>query len=102
MARLHIYPHLEPQTDMHLVADPQALRTLANAMLKVAQTPQGFQRVKLHTSDGHEYTVMIVADVSEQEWQTVAPAYAGAVLPKLSVLEDYQQLLDELRQNKVD
>lgn len=97
MARLHIYPHNEPKEDLLILADPQALRHLAEAMIKAAQTPQGFQRVKLHTSDGHEYTAMIMADVSEEEWQTVPPAYRGAALPTVSVLEDYKQLLSELK-----
>lgn len=102
MARLHLYPHAEPQQDAVIIADVHGLRALANALLKVAQTPQGYQRVKLHTSDGHEYTVMIVSDISEQEWQTVTPAYTGTALPKLAVLEDYQQLRDELLKNKVN
>lgn len=96
MARLHIYPHSEPQQDAVMVADVKALKLLANAMLKVAQTPQGYQRVKLHTSDGHEYTIMIVADVSQHEWQTVAPAYVGAKVPNLTALNDYQQMRNEL------
>lgn len=100
MARLHIYPHSEPQQDTVIVADPAALRALANAMLTAAQTLHGFQRVKLHTSDGHEYYALIVAGVEETEWQTVAPAYRGAKLPSLSVLEDYESLKKELAQSR--
>lgn len=98
MARLHVYPHAEPQQDMVIVADPAALRAMAAAMLKVAQIPQGFQRVKMHTSDGHEYTVMIVSNVSEAEWQTVAPAYQGAAVPALEFFEDYRELQAQLAQ----
>jgi 2-C-methyl-D-erythritol 4-phosphate cytidylyltransferase len=97
MARLHIYPHNEPQQDLHIVADPAALRALGNALIKAAQTPQGFERVKLHTSDGHEYTAMIVADVSEAEWQTISPAYARSTVPKITALEDYETLRKELQ-----
>jgi 2-C-methyl-D-erythritol 4-phosphate cytidylyltransferase len=96
MARLHIYPHNEPRTDLHIVADPSALRALGNALLKAAQTPQGFERVKLHTSDGHEYTAMIVADVSEEEWQTIPPAYIKSKVPSVQSLKDYQDLKREL------
>jgi hypothetical protein len=96
MARLHIYPHNEPKQDLHIVADPRALRDLANALLRAAQTPQGFERVKLHTSDGHEYTAMIVADVSETEWQTIPPAYAKSTVPTINSLEDYNSLRKEL------
>jgi hypothetical protein len=97
MARLHIYPHNEPQQDLHIIADPVALRALGNALIKAAQTPQGFERVKLHTSDGHEYTAMIVADVSEDEWQTIPPAYAKSTVPKVSALADYESLRKELQ-----
>jgi hypothetical protein len=100
MARLHIYPHTEPQEDAVIVADPVALRALANAMLKAAQTIHGFQRVKLHTSDGHEYYAMIVSGLQESEWQTVAPAYRGADLPTLSVLEDYESMKKELPETR--
>jgi hypothetical protein len=96
MARLHIYPHDEPQQDLHIVADPRALRDLATALLRAAQTPQGFERVKLHTSDGHEYTAMIVADVSEEEWQTIPPAYMKSKVPHVQALEDYNSLRKEL------
>lgn len=96
MARLHIYPHSEPQQDLHIVADPSALKALANALLKVAHTPKGFERVKLHTSDGHEYTAMIVSDISEEEWQTIPPAYTKSIVPKISALEDYENLRKEL------
>lgn len=97
MARLHIYPHNEPQQDLHIVADPAALRALGNALIKAAQTPKGFERVKLHTSDGHEYTAMIVADVSEDEWQTISPAYAKSIVPKVSTLADYENIRKELQ-----
>lgn len=96
MARLHIYPHNEPQQDLHIVADPQALRALGQALIKASQTPLGFERVKLHTSDGHEYTAMIVSGVTEDEWQTIPPAYIKSCVPKISALEDYHSLRNEL------
>lgn len=99
MARLHIYPHTEPKEDTLIVADPAALRALANAMLTAAQTPHGFQRVKLHTSDGHEYYAMIMCGVEELEWQTVPPAYRGSAVPKISVIEDYESLKRELSES---
>lgn len=99
MARLHIYPHCEPRQDLHIVAEPAALRALAQALLKVAQTPQCFERVQLHTSDGHEYTAMIVANVTEDEWQKMPPAYVKSQLPVLGVLEDYATVCRELISN---
>jgi len=101
MARLHIYPHDEPQKDLHIIADPKALKELAQALMKVAQTPQGFERIKLHTSDGHEYTAMIVANISEEEWQTIAPVYNKSSVPAVKVLEDYYSLKKELDLSRI-
>lgn len=102
MARLHIYPHNEPQQDLHIVADPAALRTLAQALISVAQNPNSFERVKLHTSDGHEYTAMIVSGVREDEWQTIPPAYAKSNVPTISTLEDYYSIRKQLTDSKKD
>ena len=96
MARLHIYPHNEPQADLHIVADPAALRDLAAALITVSRNPYTFERVRLHTSDGHEYTAMIVSGVSEEEWQTIPPAYATTTVPVISTLEDYHSIKKEL------
>ena len=96
MARLHIYPHSEPQQDLHIVADPTALRNLAHALLSVSKNPNSFERVKFHTSDGHEYTAMIVSGVSEEEWQDIPPAYAKSTVPIISTLEDYHSLKKQL------
>ena len=96
MARLHIYPHNEPKTDLHIMADPAALRALAQALTSAAQNPYSFERVKLHTSDGHEYTAMIVSGVTEEEWQHIPPAYAPTTVPTVSILEDYHSIKKEL------
>ncbi len=102
MARLHIYPHNEPQQDLHIVADPAALRALAEALTSVARNPNSFERVRLHTSDGHEYTAMIVSGVSEDEWQTIPPAYAKCDVPDIPVLQDYHSIRKQLADaNKV-
>ena len=102
MARLHIYPHTEPRTDLHIVADPAALRDLAQALISVARNPYTFERVRLHTSDGHEYTAMIVSGVHEDEWQTIPPAYAHCEVPMISTLEDYHSIRKQLTDSKKD
>ena len=100
MSRLHVYPHSEPQQDLHIVADPTALRNLAHALLSVAKNPNSFERVQLHTSDGHEYTAMIVSGVSEEEWQTIPPAYAQSQVPAISTLEDYHSIRKQLSDSR--
>ena len=102
MARLHIYPHSEPKQDLHIIADPAALRALAQACMNAAKTPQGFERVQLHTSDGHEYTAMIVAGVNETEWQAMSPAYMKSTVPSIATLEDYKILRQELQASRQD
>jgi hypothetical protein len=82
------------------VADPAALRALAQALTSVARNPNSFERVKLHTSDGHEYTAMIVSGVSEDEWQTIPPAYAKSTVPTISTLEDYHSLRKQLTESQ--
>jgi hypothetical protein len=69
---------------------------LAAALITVSRNPYTFERVKLHTSDGHEYTAMIVSGVSEEEWQTIPPAYANSTVPAISTLEDYHSIKKEL------
>jgi hypothetical protein len=78
------------------VADPQALRELAEALIKASRSPNSFERVQLHTSDGHEYTAMITAGVNETEWQNIPPAYTKCIMPKISILEDYKIIKQEL------
>jgi hypothetical protein len=39
---------------------------------------------------------MIVSGVSEEEWQTIPPAYAKATVPVISTLEDYHSIKKEL------
>jgi hypothetical protein len=70
--------------------------------MHAAKTPQGFERVKLHTSDGHEYTAMIVAGVSESEWQATPPAYMTSTVPSVATLEDYNTLRQELQASRQD
>jgi len=100
MARLHIYPHNEPQQDLHIVADPAALRVLAQALSNASKNPNSFERVKLHTSDGHEYTAMIVSGITESEWQDIPPAYAESTVPTISVLEEYHSLKAQLTESR--
>jgi hypothetical protein len=70
--------------------------------MNAAKTPPGFERVKLHTSDGHEYTAMIVAGVSESEWQATPPAYMTSTVPSVATLEDYNTLRQELQASRQD
>jgi hypothetical protein len=39
---------------------------------------------------------MIVSGVSEEEWQTIPPAYVNSTVPAISTLEDYHSIKKEL------
>ena len=94
--RLHIYPPTGPQTTGYIVADRQALRGLADAAKNAAAGGFGFETVKLYSSDGHEYELILTSNVSEEEWQNIQPQYATKLVPKISTIQDYQELKKEL------
>jgi hypothetical protein len=78
------------------VADRQALRGLADAAKNAAAGGFGFETVKLYSSDGHEYELILTSNVSEEEWQNIQPQYATKLVPKISTIQDYQELKKEL------
>jgi len=94
--RLHIYPPAGPQTTGYIVADRQALRGLAEAAKNAAAGGFGFETVKLYSSDGHEYELILVSNVDEEEWQNIQPQYAKESALKISTIQDYQELKREL------
>lgn len=69
MSRLHLYPHKEPNGRAYIVAERRALRALAKKLEQTADGAVGFDKITLYSSDGHPYELMIVSDISEEEWQ---------------------------------
>jgi len=94
--RLHIYPPTGPKTTGYIVADRQALRGLAEAAKNAAAGGFGFETVKLYSSDGHEYELILTSNVAEEEWQTIQPQYAKESVPTVSTIQDYQELKQQL------
>jgi hypothetical protein len=94
--RLHIYPPTGPKTTGYIVADRQALRGLAEAAKTAAAGGFGFETVKLYSSDGHEYEMILTSNVAEEEWQDLQPHYATESVPKVSTIQDYQELKQQL------
>jgi hypothetical protein len=97
--RLHIYPPAGPKTTGYIVADRQALRGLAEAAKNASTSGFGFETVKLYSSDGHEYELILTSNVAEEEWQTLQPQYKKESVPLVSTIQDYQELKQELRQS---
>ena len=94
--RLHLYPHTGPQSRAYLVAEPGALRALAQAADDAARGVLGFETIKFYSSDGHEYELAIVCDVSEEEWQELpVPSDKKSDPSRLSIVKTF----DSLKQN---
>lgn len=69
MSRLHLYPHKEPNGRAYIVAERRALKVLAKKLEQTADGAVGFDKITLYSSDGHPYELMIISDISEEEWQ---------------------------------
>ena len=71
MSRLHLYPHKEPNGRAYIVAERRALRALAKKLEQTADGAVGLEEITFYSSDGHSYNLMIVTDVTEDEWQNL-------------------------------
>lgn len=93
-ARLHIHTHKGPNDTAYIVGEKAGLLALADTLRKAATGVVGLENIKLYTSDGHAYNIIVCGDVDEAEWQTVKPSYDKTSDPtKLKSIEIYQELL---------
>ena len=100
-ARLHLYPHSEPEGRGYIVADPAALRALSDLCRTAAHSMSGFETATFFGSDGHEYELAIVSDVSESEWQQLAlPGLDIGAAGQLTVVQTFDELVDQRAQLK--
>jgi hypothetical protein len=95
-ARLHIYPHSEPGGTAYIVGEKAALKNLGEILIASSKSIVGFDKTRLHTSDGHEYTIVAVSDISEDEWQSTPPPYSQLSLPNFESVDNYQALALEI------
>lgn len=99
MSRLHLYPHKEPNDTAYIVADRKGLRDLAKKLTQAADSAVGLETIVMHGSDGHAYTVMIVSDVSESEWQVLPlPKDENSDPTRLEIVKIYKSLQQQLAQ----
>jgi hypothetical protein len=70
-SRIHLYPHTEPGGRGYIVGERAALRSLARHLEDAARGAAGFESIRFYGSDGHEYELALVCDVSEDEWQNL-------------------------------
>jgi len=97
MNRLHLYHHKSPNGRAYIVADRNGLRALAKTLEKAANGAVGLEKLQLYSSDGHPYELMIISDISEQEWQDIQVPYSKFSDPsKLETVQLYDSLKSEL------
>lgn len=100
-ARLHLYPHSEPRGRACIVAEPAALRALAELCRTAAHSMTGLETATFFGSDGHEYELAVISDVSESEWQQLPlPGLDQDAAQKLAVVQAYDELI-KLQQAKI-
>jgi len=91
--RLHLYSHTEPGGRGYIVGEPSSLRALARAANDAAKGVLGFETIKFYSSDGHEYELILVCDVKEDEWQNLpVPSDKTSDPSKLAIVQTYNNL----------
>lgn len=98
LSRLHLYPHKEPNGRAYIVAERQALRALAKKLEQTADGAVGYDKMTFYSSDGHPYELMIVSDITEQEWQELeVPSSRKSDPSKLETVKIVDDLSSTLR-----
>jgi hypothetical protein len=93
MSRVHLYPHKEPNGTGYIVAERRGLKALAKKLEQAADGAAGFETITLYGSDGHPYKLMIVTDITEDEWQNLPlPADKRSDPRSLEIVKVYNDL----------
>jgi len=93
MSRVHLYPHKEPNGTGYIVAERRGLRALAKKLEQAADGAVGLETITLYGSDGHPYNLMIVTDITEDEWQNMPlPADRRSDPASLEIVKVYNDL----------
>lgn len=100
-SRLHLYSHREPRGRAYVVADPAALRAMADLCKSAAHSMSGIETAKFFGSDGHEYELVVVSNVSETEWQQLPlPGLDQKAAKNLSIVKTFDELVDQCNKQK--
>lgn len=101
LSRVHLYTHKEPNGRGYIVAERSGLKALAKALDKAASGAVGLEKITVYSSDGHPYELMIVTDLSENEWQEINVPYDRKSNPKqLESVQIYDSLHEEINKEK--
>ncbi len=92
-SRLHLYTNTGPKTQGYILGEPAALLALAKALESAAKGVIGLETIQLYNSDGHEYELIIAADITEEEWQNMPVPYNKQANPhELNIVKIYNSL----------
>jgi hypothetical protein len=94
-SRIKIYTGKEVKDRTVIVGEPAALRALAKTLTTAANSPSGFDAINLYEPSGHDFEIVVVCDITEDEWQNM-PAKSG----DLSCIQIYDDLRTSLNKNK--
>lgn len=98
MSRLHLYTHKNPQGRAYIVGERKGLKALAKKLEMAADGLVGLEKLKIYSSDGHEYELMIITDITEEEWQNLSPPYEKNSNPAdLDSVKIYDSIQAELQ-----
>ena len=93
MSRLHLYPHKDTNDTAYIVAERRGLRALAKKLEQAADSAVGLETITLYGSDGHPYKLMIVTDITEEEWQNLPlPKNKNSDPSTLEIVKIYNDL----------
>jgi len=97
--RVHLYTHKGPNGRAYIVGERRGLRDLARALDNAVNGAVGLETITLYSSDGHPYELMVVTDVTEQEWQDAAVPYDRKANPsQFESVKIYDDLKESLEQ----
>lgn len=91
-SRLEIYVGKDVKSRTVIAGERQALRELANALLKAADVTTGFHSINVYKGNGHDYEIFVTKNVEEDEWQNMPSKAEG-----LEFIKDYDQMLSTMK-----
>jgi tRNA pseudouridine-54 N-methylase len=101
LSRVHLHSHKEPQGRAYIVGDKKGLLELSKTIEKAARGFVGLESINLFSSDGHVYELVVISDVSEEEWQTMPVPYDKKSDPgQLKSIKQFESVKEEIDQKK--
>ena len=94
-SRIKIYTGKDIKDRTVIAGEPNALRALAKTLINTANSPSGFDAIRLYEGTGHDFEIVVTSDITEDEWQNM-PNKAD----ELGSVKVYDDLRTSLNKNK--